>query len=299
MRKKCKKIVLMLTIVCMFCSSVEMNAFAKSLEIVAPENCEVAEIDNKTFNDYGASDYEYEVYEDGNAVITGYTGNATKLVIPSTLNGYPVEGIGYEAFWGEDLVSVTIPKGVTWIDSCAFADCTKLKSVKLPEGLELIGEGAFENCSSLKSIKIPKSVAVIDAMTFSCCSSLSNVELQEGLTTIGDYAFVGCKKLKRVTLPKSIESSSSISWWAFDWENITFYVYRGSHAEGWCRSWGYKYVVLSAIPSTKIKLSKSAITMYKGNTRTLKATLTPKNSVDKVKWAVLIRALQKYQVREL
>ena len=38
-----------------------------------------------------SGDFEYEVLEDGTAEITGYTGSATDLEIPSTIDGFSVE----------------------------------------------------------------------------------------------------------------------------------------------------------------------------------------------------------------
>ena len=79
-----------------------------------------------------SGNFKYAVLSetDKTCKITGYTGWATELTIPSELDGYTVTEIGASAF--EDcssLVSVTIPEGVTSIGSYAFASCTALTSI--------------------------------------------------------------------------------------------------------------------------------------------------------------------------
>ena len=89
--------------------------------------------------------------------ITGYIGETTNLVIPSTINvggeELPVKEICVNAFYG----------------------CTSLTSVTFAENsqLESIGEYAFSYCTSLTSIYIPNSVTFIGNNAFSGCTSLT------------------------------------------------------------------------------------------------------------------------------
>jgi len=46
----------------------------------------------------------------GAITITKYTGSGGAVTIPSATNGLPVTSIGYEAFLGSGLTSVTIPR---------------------------------------------------------------------------------------------------------------------------------------------------------------------------------------------
>ena len=69
------------------------------------------------------------------ATITGHSENLMEnLVIPDTIGGYPVVGIG----------------------SGAFKDCTVLKSVTVPNSVTSIGNGAFQGCNALEEIALPK-----------------------------------------------------------------------------------------------------------------------------------------------
>lgn len=80
----------------------------------------------------------------------------TELVIPEMYNGYPVEGIGRDA----------------------FANHTEIKSVTAEgDELKVIGWMAFSGCTGLEKIVIPASVmGVWDA--FQGCTNLSEVEFQ-------------------------------------------------------------------------------------------------------------------------
>ena len=87
------------------------------------------------------------------ATITGYTGSAKSLVIPSELGGKPVTEIGIFAFaLCDSLTEVTIPEGVTSIGNAAFSGCSSLTEVTIPKSVTSIGDAAFYNCEALKTV---------------------------------------------------------------------------------------------------------------------------------------------------
>ena len=62
--------------------------------------------------------------------ITKYTGTESTVILPNTINSWPVTKIGEAAFQDNTTItSVTIPASVTEIGSNAFAGCTNLTSV--------------------------------------------------------------------------------------------------------------------------------------------------------------------------
>ena len=74
------------------------------------------------------SDFEYEESE-GGITITGYKGSSVDVVIPANISGKPVTSIGYSAFFGKSVQTVTLPGTVTDITEMAFDGCVTLKSV--------------------------------------------------------------------------------------------------------------------------------------------------------------------------
>ena len=92
----------------------------------------------------------------GKATITGYTGSDRTLSLPSSIDGYPVEAIGDDAFESETLQSLSIPEGVTKIGWFAFKSCPYLRTVTLPQSIESIGYSAFPTSLSGFSIICPQ-----------------------------------------------------------------------------------------------------------------------------------------------
>lgn len=150
-----------------------------------------------------------------------------ELVVPSTLGGCPVVGIGADSLSEcDEIVSVVIPEGVRWIGDWAFDGCKGLEFVRLPsslrsigraafcgcsmlsyvemqEGLKSIGDNAFNDCVSLWSLAVPSSVATIGWQAFAF-SGLTTIDLPPA--DIGSYAFAGCECLSHVVIPYGVET---------------------------------------------------------------------------------------------
>ena len=141
-----------------------------------------------------------------------YQGN---VVIPAAIvaddgKTYAVTRIGYDAFYKcVDLVSVTLPDGITSIESEAFNRCNKLTSINIPDGVTSIGGSAFSGCNSLTSISIPDGVTSIGVTVFCGCSSLSAIDIPDGVTSIGDKAFIYCSSRSAIDIPDGVTSIGS------------------------------------------------------------------------------------------
>lgn len=126
------------------------------------------------------------VYEitDGSVTITDYTGSATGLVIPETIEGYPVTVIGDYAFHEcSGLARITLPASVTSIGDCAFNSCKGLTSIILSEGIISIGDYVFNGSINLKSLTIPASVTSFGVGNVARCNSLVSLNVAEGNST--------------------------------------------------------------------------------------------------------------------
>ncbi len=162
--------------------------------------------------------FRYRVLEDGTAEILQYAGKSLSLVIPDTLEGYPVTSIGDEAFYHYrySMKELEIPDTVTHIGSLAFA-MTDLNAVEIPKGVVSMGDNPFGYCDKLESISVAAENPVFyvqDGVLFCredkslvCFPALlANGEytVPEGTEIIRGRAFGGVECLKRIHLPDSL-----------------------------------------------------------------------------------------------
>jgi hypothetical protein len=113
----------------------------------------------------------------GALTITGYSGNATMLVIPSATNGYPVTGIGAGAFLRRaSLTNVLLPDSILTIGDSAFASCFGLAAINFPPNLASIGSSVFDGCK-LSSVALPQTLTNIGSLTFAGCLTLEQIKV--------------------------------------------------------------------------------------------------------------------------
>lgn len=148
--------------------------------------------------------YTYTV-SDGKAYIFEYEGSGGDIVVPRTLGGYPVCGIGGRAFSGTNITSVTVHSGIEYAANEAFAFCQSLVSVEFEGDATTLGAGIFAGCSALKSVILPSALASIPSDAFTGCSSLDNIILPDTLEIIEAYAFHETA-IKEITIPASVIS---------------------------------------------------------------------------------------------
>lgn len=213
--------------------------------------------------------------------------------------------VGSNAFAGcKDLATVTLQQGVKTIGSYCFNGCTALENIAIPDTVESIGGYAFYDCDTLSKVVIPNSVTSLGSYIFANCEKLADVKLGTGLTAIPQYAFYECPALKSISIPYRVttigtkafanctgfteitipQSVTSISSDAFSYpKNMTIYGVSGSKAETFANDKGINFVAKN-ISATNVSLNKTELTLKKGETATLVASITPENFTDTISW---------------
>lgn len=154
-------------------------------------------------------DSENQYYCDDNGVLLNK--EKTELIQFPTgknINSYSVPmGVKYINSWAfadcSNLESVIIPSSVISIKSEAFAYMDNLTNVEILDGLKYIEEWAFEGCVNLENITIPNSVTDIGEYAFFYCG-LTEIEIPDSIREIKQGVFKNCENLKTVLMPDSI-----------------------------------------------------------------------------------------------
>ncbi len=169
--------------------------------------------------------------------ITKYTGKESTVILPNTINSWPVTKIGEAAFQDNTTItSVTIPDSVTEIGANAFAGCTNLTSVNyIGDWSKLTiqsGNPAVEDAVNAQlfdfaftpdntavivthykgtaaDVTIPsryqgKPVTMIDHAAFHNSSVVTSVTIPDSVTAIPDDAFSHCSQLTNISIPNSV-----------------------------------------------------------------------------------------------
>lgn len=109
------------------------------------------------------NDWIYTVLDD-EVMITSYFGDDANVVIPDTIEGYPVTIIGEQALHDNlTMETLVIGNNVTTIGEMAFIFCENLTTVTIPDSVVTIEEYAFWRCRSLTTIHVSDNVSYIGA----------------------------------------------------------------------------------------------------------------------------------------
>ena len=92
-------------------------------------------------------------------VVSGTCGDNLTWSYDTDTKALTIEGTGDMSYnevpWAQvkgDILSVSLPEGLTSIEWSAFNGCSSLTSIILPNSVTSIRDGAFQNCSSLTDI---------------------------------------------------------------------------------------------------------------------------------------------------
>ena len=166
------------------------------------------------------------------ATITGYTGSAENIVIPSELSGKPVTAIADKAFEGyKNIVNIYIPKTIKAIGEDAFQNATsnlirficyegtenEWANIAIQKGNEELNPREFDDVAWFRLYECNLSGDMVyqasdDAATLvRYFGSDSKVDIPAELggkpvTEIGEWAFAYYSSLTEVTIPEGVTS---------------------------------------------------------------------------------------------
>lgn len=204
--------------------------------------------------------------------IEAYTGRDSRVIVPGTIGGWPVQGVWRNAFRPEQgLTAIELPETVRYIPGGVFADIPGLTlhvqagspahlyaqkagiacvTGRLPRpameedfhtGYDPAGcviNGYFGNETEVIVPRIihGKPVARIGVSAFP--SSVRIIRLPDGLQSIAGMAFTACRELTEVEIPASV---TAIGGYAFpDNDELTLRVQQGSFAYRYAREKGIR-----------------------------------------------------------
>lgn len=138
-------------------------------------------------------------------------------------------------YYCEDLVSVTLPDGLLYINTSAFDGCESLTSITIPESVKNISESAFCNTGYYNnnanwqngalyignhlieaggvsgSYSVKAGTKTIADSAFAFCDELTSITLPDSIKIIGDSAFCYCKNIKDVYYSGTSEQWNKIT----------------------------------------------------------------------------------------
>ena len=117
--------------------------------------------------------------------------------------GNGLTSIGEAAFSVSNLKKVSLPIGITHIESDTFYGCKQLESINL-EHVKSIGRRAFYICSNLSGIHLSTDLQQLEYAAFRGCSSIDKVNIGSKLSELSEQVFAECSSLKEIYIPDNI-----------------------------------------------------------------------------------------------
>lgn len=187
--KKAAQILLIFTLMLLILLSFSLSAFAET---------------------QAASEYEYYVDWDNQAVLTKYLGTEATVTVPAIIDGYSVKSTEETFANNEQIKKVVFSYGIISIDYNTFLNCTSLREVKLPDSVESLGDYAFSN-TALTSVYLSKNTSYIGTGCFYESKDLKFAKAEAESLYIGQLAFYdsGIELMQLSAEPKYWDNSFS------------------------------------------------------------------------------------------
>ena len=162
-------------------------------------------------------------------IVHSSNGNALYSIIDGHRQGTYVRGwnaryLGYKAYEGMDITTITIPENVFTIGSYAFqgsniVDLNGMEHVKAVGGwacegclniihiptldnVMYLGAGAFYQCSNIVGkLVVPAKLGELSDRCFDGCHSITEIIIPKEIRALGERCFGDCSSIREVTIP--------------------------------------------------------------------------------------------------
>lgn len=224
----------------LFCgcsSETLLSALSIDVDTYDPATEMVADVLEKEVVQSGLTQgvFTYQVFSDGTAAITGYSGKEEVLRIPDVLDGHKVIALENKALYKAEMAELILSDSLEVVGNFAAMYCENLETVTFGKDIKIIGVSAFESegdntksvgkgslrtlvwngapeiirekafmyADKLTEIDLPKSVRIIEEWAFAKCFAADKIILRDGLEMIGDHAFLKCHGAKEIIIPST------------------------------------------------------------------------------------------------
>lgn len=168
-------------------------------------------------------DYEYKITNNGQVIITKYTGTDADVTTPDTIDGMPVIGIDMNAFFDlPNLETLTISEGVQSVSDTFTGNVPKLRQIHFPSTLDFRTPDGSDypilgSCPSLEEITVPDNSPYLyaengilyDKAQYAVLCSAQNADLgdlvlPETVQIINTHAFEYNTHLTSIQMPDCV-----------------------------------------------------------------------------------------------
>lgn len=174
---------------------------------------------------------------DSKAKLIKYSGTDTDVTVPSSIEGYPVKGIGISAFQYCDTIEyLRISEGIEFLEQEAIFGCSGLKEIYFPASLSIplestqgfvTGISYIPNyCQNLEKIVVADDnqyltdidgILFDNGMTCILCypagRTANEYSIPDGIKVIGSSSFENNSYIEKITMPETV---TYIGYWAFN-----------------------------------------------------------------------------------
>lgn len=129
----------------------------------------------------------------------------------------------------QEIRSVIIEEGVTYISEFAFENCANLTQVSIPQSVTWVGSSTFSGTPWMKNlgefaiingilikyqgdaekVAVPEGVTSVNYLAFAGNQTITEVVIPEGVTSLGSSAFDRCSNLVQITFPSTLREVGS------------------------------------------------------------------------------------------